>query len=38
MARADKAMYAAKDCGRNRVLPPEPYSRDPQSAIVIRIA
>jgi diguanylate cyclase (GGDEF)-like protein len=38
MARADKAMYAAKDCGRNRVLPAEPHSRDPQSAIVIRIA
>ena len=38
MARADKAMYAAKDCGRNRVLPAEPYSRDPQPAIVIRIA
>lgn len=38
MARADKAMYAAKDCGRNRVLPAEPYSRDPQSAILIRIA
>ena len=38
MARADKDMYAAKDCGRNRVLPAEPYSRDPQPAILIRIA
>jgi diguanylate cyclase (GGDEF)-like protein len=38
MARADKAMYAAKDCGRNRVLPAEPYTRDPETAIVIRIA
>jgi diguanylate cyclase (GGDEF)-like protein len=35
MARTDEAMYAAKDCGRNRLLP---YSRDPQSAILIRIA
>ena len=33
MVRADKAMYAAKDCDRNRVLPAEP-----QPAIVIRIA
>jgi len=38
MARADEAMYGAKDRGRNRVLPAEPYPRDPQSAVVIRIA
>jgi diguanylate cyclase (GGDEF)-like protein len=38
MARAGKAMSAAKDCRRNRVLPAAPYSRDPQPAIVIRIA
>jgi len=38
MARADKAMYAAKDRGRNRVLPAEPYTRDPETAIVVRIA
>jgi diguanylate cyclase (GGDEF)-like protein len=38
MARADAAMYAAKDQGRNRVMRAEPYSSDPQSATVIRIA
>jgi diguanylate cyclase (GGDEF)-like protein len=38
MARADAAMYAAKNQGRNRVMRAEPYSRDLQSATVIRIA
>jgi diguanylate cyclase (GGDEF)-like protein len=38
MARADAAMYAAKDQGRNRVMRAEPYSRDPHPTTVIRIA
>jgi diguanylate cyclase (GGDEF)-like protein len=38
MACADEAMYAAKERGRNRVMPAEPRSQDGQSPTVVRIA